>query len=109
MADNTSNPDRQSRVAERAYDRYLARGGQNGQDLDDWLEAEREITAEDDAVQLAASTEAVSARMDTSGPDAVSRQDREAGTREAQFEEPTAPGSAPRRRPNGRTTNSAQA
>jgi hypothetical protein len=27
----------------RAYRRYLERGGEDGQDFDDWLEAEREI------------------------------------------------------------------
>ena len=32
------------RVAQRAYEIYLARGCQEGQDLDDWLCAERELT-----------------------------------------------------------------
>ena len=32
-------------VARRAYDRYLARGGGDGQDVDDWLTAERETLA----------------------------------------------------------------
>ena len=32
------------RVAQRAYELYLARGCQEGQDLDDWLCAERELT-----------------------------------------------------------------
>ena len=27
----------------RAYRRYLERGGEDGQDFDDWLEAEREL------------------------------------------------------------------
>lgn len=31
------------RVEARAYERYLARGAEDGHDLDDWLEAEREI------------------------------------------------------------------
>lgn len=30
-------------IAERAYARYLARGAGHGQDLDDWVEAEREV------------------------------------------------------------------
>jgi hypothetical protein len=30
-------------IAEAAYQRYLRRGGQHGQDFDDWLEAEREL------------------------------------------------------------------
>lgn len=32
------------RVAQRAYELYLARGGSDGQDFDDWLTAERELT-----------------------------------------------------------------
>jgi hypothetical protein len=32
------------RIAERAYELYLARGASDGQDWDDWLEAERELT-----------------------------------------------------------------
>ena len=32
------------RVAERAYELYLARGGADGQDVDDWLCAERELS-----------------------------------------------------------------
>ena len=32
-----------SDVARRAYDRYLARGGDHGHDVDDWLQAEREL------------------------------------------------------------------
>lgn len=30
-------------VAERAYELYQARGAQHGADLDDWLQAEREL------------------------------------------------------------------
>ena len=30
-------------VAERAYERFLMRGQEHGKDLDDWLEAEREL------------------------------------------------------------------
>jgi hypothetical protein len=30
-------------IAEAAYHRYLQRGGQHGQDFDDWLEAERSL------------------------------------------------------------------
>jgi len=32
-------------VAEAAYQRYLQRGGADGRDFDDWLEAERELKA----------------------------------------------------------------
>ena len=30
-------------LAQRAYELYLARGAQDGRDLDDWLAAEREL------------------------------------------------------------------
>ena len=32
------------RVAQRAYELYLERGGVDGRDMDDWLSAERELT-----------------------------------------------------------------
>jgi hypothetical protein len=31
------------RLAQRAYELYLARGGSDGQDMEDWLNAEREL------------------------------------------------------------------
>ena len=45
------NPDRRrtdrvvadSDVERRAYELYLERGGEHGHDLDDWLQAEREL------------------------------------------------------------------
>ena len=30
-------------VSQRAYERYLARGKEDGQDVDDWLKAETEL------------------------------------------------------------------
>lgn len=30
-------------ISEAAYHRYLQRGGQDGRDFDDWLEAERSL------------------------------------------------------------------
>ena len=43
VGDTTAaNVDR-DRVAARAYELYLRRGGGDGRDLDDWLEAEREL------------------------------------------------------------------
>jgi hypothetical protein len=30
-------------IAEAAYQRYLARGGEHGRDFDDWLDAERSL------------------------------------------------------------------
>ena len=38
----TSNPTFDE-IAEAAYHRYLRRGGGDGQDFDDWVEAEREL------------------------------------------------------------------
>lgn len=35
-------------IAQRAYELFLARGGQHGRDVDDWLQAEREL---DDAAK----------------------------------------------------------
>lgn len=37
------NQDGQDRIAGRAYELYLARGGSDGADLEDWLAAEREL------------------------------------------------------------------
>ena len=37
-----SRPDA-DRVAQRAYERYEARGREDGHDMEDWLEAEREL------------------------------------------------------------------
>jgi hypothetical protein len=37
--------DHRDRIAMRAYELYLTRGGRDGADFDDWLAAEREITA----------------------------------------------------------------
>ena len=41
--DTTANEPDRERVAQRAYELYLARGGVDGQDMDDWLAAEREL------------------------------------------------------------------
>lgn len=38
--------DRHARIARRAFEIYEARGGEHGQDLDDWLQAERQIDDE---------------------------------------------------------------
>jgi hypothetical protein len=37
---------RLERIAARAYDLYQARGGEHGQDVDDWLQAEQQVDAE---------------------------------------------------------------
>lgn len=36
------------RIAHRAYELYMARGRADGQDLDDWLAAEQELSGERD-------------------------------------------------------------
>lgn len=35
------------KIARRAYELYLKRGGVNGYDMEDWLQAEREILQEE--------------------------------------------------------------
>ena len=35
----------ESEIATRAYEIFLSRGGSDGHDLDDWLQAERELIA----------------------------------------------------------------
>ena len=37
---------REHEIRGRAYELYLARGAQPGRELEDWLQAERELTAE---------------------------------------------------------------
>ena len=38
-------------VAQRAYELFLARGRVDGHDVEDWLEAERQLVAENMALQ----------------------------------------------------------
>ncbi len=35
---------KQAKIAEKAYYNYLNNGSQNGNDLNDWLKAEKELT-----------------------------------------------------------------
>jgi hypothetical protein len=42
--DTTASGSERDRVALRAYELYLARGGADGAALDDWLSAERELS-----------------------------------------------------------------
>ena len=37
---------REEKIRRRAYEIYLERGGEPGHDLEDWLQAERELTAD---------------------------------------------------------------
>lgn len=41
--DTTAADTDRDRIAARAYELYLARGGTHGMDMDDWLNAEREV------------------------------------------------------------------
>lgn len=43
-ADRPARPDSE-RVAERAYQRFEERGREHGHDVEDWLEAEREVSS----------------------------------------------------------------
>ena len=45
-APNGFGPSRLDRISQRAFAIYQARGGEHGRSLDDWLEAERQIDAE---------------------------------------------------------------
>jgi hypothetical protein len=46
-ADNGNSAQRPTpdEIAQAAYQRYLSRGGADGRDFDDWIEAERELTS----------------------------------------------------------------
>ena len=39
----------EKKIAERAYHKYAQKGGKHGNDLADWLEAEKEVKAEEKA------------------------------------------------------------
>ena len=47
-APSARQPTRLARIAQRAHEIYVARGGQDGKAMDDWLQAEREVDAEID-------------------------------------------------------------
>ena len=75
--------DRNDRIAARAFDRYISRGMEPGRDMDDWLEAEREIDADQsmplngqDHQHIAAASEEA-ARMDRTEPGLAGRADEE--------------------------------
>lgn len=46
MTTQNEPPDERELIARRAYEIYLARGGEKGYELEDWLQAEREIGAQ---------------------------------------------------------------
>jgi hypothetical protein len=43
VGDRTASQADRDRIAARAYELYLARGGVDGMDMEDWLSAEREV------------------------------------------------------------------
>ena len=55
------NADRRAEIAQRAYENYVERGCEDGQDLDDWLKAERELLEQDQEVLQPAGREASAA------------------------------------------------
>lgn len=44
----STNGEVDPRIAERAYELWQHRGGHHGQDLEDWLAAEREVLSEEE-------------------------------------------------------------
>jgi hypothetical protein len=48
VADTTSDLPLEERVQMRAYELYVLRGNESGSELDDWLQAEDEIRAEEE-------------------------------------------------------------
>ena len=43
----STNSNVEARIAERAYELFRHRGGHHGQDLEDWLTAERQVLSEE--------------------------------------------------------------
>jgi hypothetical protein len=41
------NPAREEKIKRRAYEIYLERGEEPGRDLEDWLQAERELASQE--------------------------------------------------------------
>jgi hypothetical protein len=48
VADSASELPLEERVQTRAYELYVLRGNESGSELDDWLQAEDEIRAEEE-------------------------------------------------------------
>ena len=49
VGDTTVSEADRDRIAARAYELYLARGGSHGMDMEDWLIAEREVRGQGDS------------------------------------------------------------
>jgi|HubBroStandDraft_1064217.scaffolds.fasta_scaffold1010598_1 hypothetical protein len=61
------NTERRAEIARRAYELYLERGCAAGEDLDDWLRAEREVREKDHKVAQSGRRETKKASAATSG------------------------------------------
>lgn len=42
---------KEEKIAERAYYKFIERGGQHGKDLNDWIEAEKEVNKKSPATR----------------------------------------------------------
>jgi HSP20 family molecular chaperone IbpA len=51
----------------RAYDLFLSRGGENGFDVDDWLQAERDVVSSATPIELVEHDNDFQARIDLTG------------------------------------------
>ena len=49
VGDTTAAVTDRERIAMRAYELYVARGGGDGREMDDWLTAERELNPSSDS------------------------------------------------------------
>lgn len=55
MSDANHKPAARDEIEKRAYEIYLARGGQDGQDIADWVTAERELNeSEQEPISISA-------------------------------------------------------
>jgi hypothetical protein len=51
---NNSAPPSNEQIRQRAYEIYLARGGEDGHDLSDWIEATRELSESNEQESVSA-------------------------------------------------------
>jgi len=63
-------------IAQRAYELYEARGSEPGRDLDDWLQAERELMTMSSADAAERNTDAPAAMTSTDATVSVGRPSR---------------------------------
>ena len=70
---------REDHIRQRAYEIYIARGGEDGQDTNDWLEAERQLAEQPVEQQDGEASEVLGAAV--RGRERVLRGSREAHLR----------------------------